>query len=237
MKNILILEASQSLAEQTRLLVQVNFPEINCSTCTDLIEAQKLALTDYRSVFCINLERAQGTGLEFAVWLRKIPVYRQTPIIFCAVGVEQSVAAINQVKCLNYILRPNLESELPKALAEAFAVHAAGGTDSDSEFISLNTKGARFKVKLEDIVYIEVNNKIVHVITTEHRFELKRVPLQEIVDQLPQMMFQQCHRSFIINIKCISSVETSGRTTVLRLKNIEQLIPVGTRYVEKFVSR
>jgi two-component system response regulator LytT len=237
MKNVLIFEVNQQLAGQSSQLIAASFPELSCCICTSAKEAHEQALIDYRSVIVINLDLPDGEGLQFALWLRKIPVYRQTPIIFVAASVEFSVAAINQVKCLNYILWPNLAAELPRAIAEALTLLVAGVYTAESDYINLSTKGARFKIKLADIIYIEINNKVAAIVTTEHSFQLKRVSLQLIEDQLPEMMFQQCHRSYIVNIAFISSVESMGRSTVLRLKNIEQPIPVGIRYLERFISR
>jgi len=82
----------------------------------------------------------------------------------------------------------------------------------DSFYIKV--KNTLEKVTLTDIQWIEVVNRDCIVHTIEKPLTV-RISLTELIAKLPETLFLQVHRSFIVNIKHIGSVDlTNNRITI-----------------------
>lgn len=62
------------------------------------------------------------------------------------------------------------------------------------------------KVNFDDIVYLEADGRYTQIITKDKKY-LIRKPLQELFKRLNAHQFVQSHRSFILNLKLVTSVD------------------------------
>lgn len=207
------------------------------ATCRSAIEAQKVLESEQVDLIFVDINMPDMTGLEFVRSLTS-----SHHIVFTTAHSEYALEGF-KLNAIDYLLKPFTYDEFMKASQKAISLvdlvercHAAESTiakneaeSADKEFISVKADYKTQLVKIADIVYLESAGEYVRLhiegsstITTLFR-------LKNMETSLPQDLFLRVHRSYIVNIKRISSY-TKGR---IFLDNGEY-IPLGENYKERF---
>lgn len=207
------------------------------AACRSAIEAQKVLESEHVDLIFVDINMPDMTGLEFVRTLTSTHY-----IVFTTAHPEYALEGF-KLNAIDYLLKPFTYDEFMKASQKAISLvdlvercHAAESTiakneaeSTDKEFISVKADYKTQLVKIADIVYLESAGEYVRLhiegsstITTLFR-------LKNMETSLPQDLFLRVHRSYIVNIKRISSY-TKGR---IFLDNGEY-IPLGENYKERF---
>ncbi|MGN1343462.1 MAG: LytR/AlgR family response regulator transcription factor [Traorella sp.] len=123
---------------------------------------------------------------------------------------------------LGYITKPVDDHILKQYLQKAVQFHA-----NQAESLIVSIKNQKFAIKIKDIIYIESDDHKVTIYTEEKSYTLYQ-KLSELIKELPSQ-FEQCHKSFLVNMKWIHSIEYK----TVNLRNGKQ-IPISRTYREKF---
>ena len=85
-----------------------------------------------------------------------------------------------------------------------------------------------------DIIYISVMNHKVIVYMKDEKIEIGNT-LREVAERLPMPPFLKCHRSFIVNMRFISSVE---KTSFIMSNGDEAMMAVRERgqYKDEYLN-
>jgi two-component system, LytTR family, response regulator len=97
-------------------------------------------------------------------------------------------------------------------------------TDNDA-FIFLKTEYRLEKVNFEDILYIESRGDYVYVVMKETKV-LTLMTLKNISEKLPEEKFIRVHKSYVVAINKIDSLEKG------RIRINDSLIPIGDTFRE-----
>lgn len=207
------------------------------AACRSAIEAQRVLESEHVDLIFVDINMPDMTGLEFVRTLTSTHY-----IVFTTAHPEYALEGF-KLNAIDYLLKPFTYDEFMKASQKAISLvdlvercHAAESTiakneaeSTDKEFISVKADYKTQLVKIADIVYLESAGEYVRLhiegsstITTLFR-------LKNMETSLPQDLFLRVHRSYIVNIKRISSY-TKGR---IFLDNGEY-IPLGENYKERF---
>ena len=207
------------------------------AACRSAMEAQKVLESEHVDLIFVDINMPDMTGLEFVRTLTSTHY-----IVFTTAHPEYALEGF-KLNAIDYLLKPFTYDEFMKASQKAISLvdlvercHAAESTiakneaeSTDKEFISVKADYKTQLVKIADIVYLESAGEYVRLhiegsstITTLFR-------LKNMETSLPQDLFLRVHRSYIVNIKRISSY-TKGR---IFLDNGEY-IPLGENYKERF---
>jgi len=82
-----------------------------------------------------------------------------------------------------------------------------------SPIITLTSNGENYKTRIEDILYIKSEHVYANVYLKENKRPLLvRKSLKLLKEELPQKQFVQPHRSYLVNIDCISSWDKNSIT-------------------------
>lgn len=89
-------------------------------------------------------------------------------------------------------------------------------------------------VDIQDVVYFQADDKYTVVMTADREF-LIRTPLKELLEQLDLQQFWQIHRSTLVNVQAIQSVqrELTGRCA-LKLKTRSEVLIVSRAFAHLF---
>lgn len=92
-------------------------------------------------------------------------------------------------------------------------------------YITVNYKGTVAKVLSTQIIYIE---SLGHTITihTENKDYIGQNKFKDICDLLAQHGFVQCHKSYMVNMRCIESIEKNSCINIINGVKI----PIGRKY-------
>ena len=207
------------------------------AVCRSAREGQKVLEQNKVDLIFVDINMPDMNGLEFVRSLTSTHY-----IVFTTAHPEFAIEGF-KLNAIDYLLKPFTFEEFMKAAQKAISLvdlvercHAAESAiaqneaeSSDKEYISVKADYKTQLVKISDIVYLESAGEYVRLhiegsstITTLFR-------LKNMEASLPQENFLRVHRSYIVNLRRISSY-TKGR---IFLDNGEY-IPLGENYKERF---
>ncbi len=101
--------------------------------------------------------------------------------------------------------------------------------EANNEFLFLKSDYKIKRINFNDILYIEGLKDYVKVYTSTHaKPVLSLTSLKSLEGKLPAGNFMRVHRSFIVNLEKINTIERS------RIVFDKTYIPVSDQYKEKF---
>lgn len=137
-------------------------------------------------------------GIEVAQEIRKHD--STSKIIFLTSSPEFAVDSYS-VKAANYLLKPVEPDKLFQALNDIMA-----NLPRSTRSIAVKTANGIHRIKLQDIEYIEAQNKHVLFILTNGTALESIEPLHIYSDRLlTDKRFFKCHRSYVVNMQHIDS--------------------------------
>ena len=179
-------------------------------------------------VLFLDINMPMITGLEFS---KTIPP--STRIIFTTAYNQYAVEGF-RLNALDYLLKPINYIEFLQAANKAqewFKLKNNENNETDTAATSIFIKsGYRMeKIQFEDILYIENQKDYV-------KFHLENIKepvsslmsMQSLEEKLPDKQFMRVHRSFIVNLDKIKTIE---RNCIVFGK---EYIPVSESYKSKF---
>ena len=188
--------------------------------------APPLLRTVYRTVVGI-LFTSVAVGAEvIAVWL----ALETIPAAFAATIPARclTIAAVYVCFVLWYWSAARSEWEhsrwIPTNASDAEIKPAegavAGQTPEPLDRITVRGAGGRIEViGVDEIVYLQAEGDYVAIVTTAGRW-LKEGTMKSFEETLPRERFVRVHRSYIVSVKHISRIETSGREHTLSLRGV-----------------
>ena len=207
------------------------------ATCRSAIEAQQILEEQKIDLIFVDINMPDLNGIDFVRSLAG-----NYYVIFTTAYSEFALEGF-KLNAIDYLLKPFTYDEFTKAIQKVVSLvdlvnrcHAAENAmaaneaeSADKEYISVKADYKTQLVRIADIVYLESASEYVRLhiegsatITTLFR-------LKNMETTLPQDSFLRAHRSYIVNLKRISSY-TKGR---IFLDNGEY-IPLGENYKERF---
>ena len=210
------------------------------ATCRSAIEAQQILEEQKIDLIFVDINMPDLNGIDFVRSLAG-----NYFVIFTTAYSEFALEGF-KLNAIDYLLKPFTYDEFTKAIQKVVSLvdlvnrcHAAENAmaaneaeSADKEYISVKADYKTQLVRIADIVYLESASEYVRLhiegsatITTLFR-------LKNMETTLPQESFLRVHRSYIVNLKRISSY-TKGR---IFLDNGEYR-PLGENYKERFFER
>ncbi|MEE1943529.1 LytTR family DNA-binding domain-containing protein [Pedobacter sp. KR3-3] len=212
-------------------LAKVPFLELVHST-TDPLEALNKVMEGGIDLIFLDIQMPELSGLQFM----KI-VGTKCQVILTTAYSEYALEGFEN-NAIDYLLKPVSFERFYKAAEKAQFVLKALATDSQSsaltapseketDHIFVKTEYKLVRVNTADIVYVEgMQNYIVICTHTEKITSLQTMKKTE--EQLPSTQFLRVHKSFIVALNKISSIERN------RIYIADQVIALGDVYKDAF---
>jgi DNA-binding LytR/AlgR family response regulator len=185
----------------------------------------------------INLE-GELTGIDLA---RIFQGQRQTPIIFItSFDDKETFVKAKQTGPYAYLIKP-FEPETLQRSIELAVQHAYADGDQvfDSQEVLLASscffvkdRNKLIKVRLEEILWVEVEDKYCMLHTTDRKFTLRQ-SLKDLAEKLDPSIFVQTHRSFIVNASEIEDIDLS--LFIVKINGTE--VPLGRAHKDELIKR
>ena len=148
-------------------------------------------------------------------------------VIFTTAYPEYAVEGFN-LDAVDYLLKPISYSRFSKAVEKFLRSSAIPASDNDV-FLLVKSGKKEFRVKVEQILYIESMGDYVRLVTTTQAIIVHGTMLQ-FLELLPSNQFSRIHKSFIINLELIDYFE--GNIISLKGKKLS----IGKSYREGFLA-
>lgn len=192
---------------------------------TNAISAAEFLRSSEVDIMFLDVEMPEMTGLELIKTLNTRP-----KIILITVSEKYALDAF-EYEVSDYLLKPVVYSRFLKAVTKiSEAVLPAQEDTPGSNNIFLKVESRLVNVNLDEIDSVEAQGDYIQVCAGTKKY-LVHSTLAAMEQKLSNPKFMRVHRSFIINIEKISSIEDN--TLVVSAK----VIPVGNVYKDELMKR
>jgi DNA-binding LytR/AlgR family response regulator len=173
------------------------------AACKNAIEASAALQHNPVDLVFLDIQMPKLTGIEF---LKNLP--NPPPVIFTTAFPEYAIEGY-ELNVLDYLLKPISFERFFKAVVKAQAfLNQRSKTDTKTAepyfFIKSNQKLE--KIYIDDILFIEAlsNYVILHTSTKKH---IVYMSFKGIESQLPAGLFLKIHKSFIVAVSAIQTID------------------------------
>ena len=164
--------------------------------------------------------------------LRSLPQHPQ--VIFTTAFREYAVDGFD-MNAVDYLLKPFSFERFLQAVNKAYNLISpelsgettAGDHPDDDLFVKSNGKIVRIRVR--DIYYIEALKEYIRIFTTEGN-QVVYQTMQSMEEKLPPDLFFRIHRSYIIGLRHIKSIE--GNSVLVH----KTQLPISRYIKEQFIK-
>jgi two-component system response regulator LytT len=189
--------------------------------------------------------KGEMNGIETAEIVRNdftIPV-----IFLTAYADEDTLQKAKVTEPYGYILKPFKEIDLHTSIEMAIYKHkkelevikerdllysVVDNNDPSHDFIFVKSNSKLVKINTKDIFFIEALKDYVVINTLDTRFTIHST-MKEIEQKMGKKDFIRVHRSFIVRLDKIASIDYPN----LNLENDKKSIPIGGSYREDLNSK
>lgn len=171
--------------------------------CADAMSAYSLLQETPVDVLLLDIEMPGMTGLELTRHLKERPI-----IIFTTSKKEYAVEAF-ELNVADYIVKPVTPSRFIQAIDRARDILESNKEQMDlagDEFIFIRDSNVVRRLKLDDILFAEAMGDYVKLHTAQ-KFYAIHTKLKSVEERLPAGKFQRVHRSFIVAISKIDTIQ------------------------------
>jgi len=176
----------------------------------------------------INL-KGETDGIEVANRLRE-GVGATVPIIFLtSMDDGETFGRAKESSPYAYLLKPIDRYSLQHAIELALMKTLATREQQTSRALETALQSGRnlfikeqkklFKVCVDNILVVEVDGRYCNIHTSERRL-LVRSSLTQLLEKLPDDLFLQTHRNFLVNVNDISEIDLEDGLVVTSLKPV-----------------
>ena len=149
-------------------------------------------------------------------------------IIFTTAHSEYAIQSY-EVAAVDYLLKPFDFARFLMAVTKA-KTRLSPQPIAGSDFFFVNTGSQKRRLVYNEICYIEGEGNYVKYVTKTESV-LVRASIRETLAQLPESLFVQIHRSFIVSLQYIDKIEDN------HVYIANKMIPVGATWRDAFLKR
>jgi DNA-binding LytR/AlgR family response regulator len=197
--------------------------------CKSAFEAMDFLSKNEVDLMFLDINMPELSGMELIRSLTKKP-----EVIFTTAYSEFAIEGF-KVDALDYLLKPIGYTDFLKAANKAKSYFetlkkANGRTNSeDDQCLFVKSEYKIVRINLNDIKYIESMREYVRIYTLNSKPIMTLMSMKSLEEKLPVEQFMRIHRSFIVNLKQITTIE---RSRIIFDRDI--YIPVSEQYKDKF---
>ena len=195
---------------------------------SNAIEAYHHLQNNYVDLIFLDIEMPEMTGIE----LTKALSGKETIIIFTSSNKDYALEAF-ELNIADYILKPLMPARFLQAVSKAQSILDSRKEDVEvtkDEFLFVRDSNITRRLKLDDIFYAEAMGDYVKFYTREKMFAIHGT-MKSAEERLPKDNFIRVHRSFIIAVDKIDTLQDGG------IMINGKFIPVADNYRKSLNTR
>ncbi|HNV53085.1 MAG TPA: LytTR family DNA-binding domain-containing protein, partial [Tenuifilaceae bacterium] len=178
----------------------------------------------------LDIQMPELTGIQL------MKVLDNPPQVIFTTAYDNYAIKSYELDAVDYLLKPIEFDRFLKAIEKSWKriergqsveVNKVEQTSSKDTFIFIKTEHRVQRVEISEILYIEGMKNYLRVVTRTDKF-MTLQNFKSICELLPVNQFMRVHKSFVIAVDKIDSIERS------RIRIGKQLIPIGDTYKKDF---
>lgn len=201
------------------------------STCEDAICAHKVLHEEEIDLLFLDINMPKLSGIAFLKNLNNAPL-----VIFTTAYSEYALEGY-ELNAIDYLKKPFSFERFCKAYYKAeelirlkLAANATSpDSDSGNNFLFIKSNKKTIKVRFSEIMYIEGLGDYIKIHLAANKL-VTNLSMKKIFNLLPENQFYRIHKSFIVSLDNIESLE-GNMVSVNGTK-----LPVGNSYRQDFLG-
>jgi DNA-binding LytR/AlgR family response regulator len=207
------------------------------STFNNAIDAVSFINQNNVDLIFLDIQMPHFSGIDFLNTIEKKPL-----VIFTTAYSDYAVEGFN-LGAVDYLVKPIPFHRFLKSVVRAqqvvnpntAAVQAISenttAPELEQDFMFVRAEYENVKMNFADILFIEGLKDYVKIYTTDNKFTLTLISLIKLENLLSSKGFSRIHRSYIINIKHVKSIQKN------KVLISDKRIPISESYKNAFFER
>jgi DNA-binding LytR/AlgR family response regulator len=197
------------------------------ASCKSAFEAMKVITIQQIDLMFVDIQMPDLTGVDF------VKAWGEGQKIIFTTAFEQYALEGFKVDALDYLLKPFGYEEFLKSAIKAknhfeLLEKANQKPISTEDYLFVKSDYKLRKIKLTDILYIEGLREYIKIVINNDNPVISLLSMKSLEEKLPSNRFMRVHRSFIVNLDYVNTVER-GRIVFGKV-----YVQVSEQYKEKF---
>ncbi|CAA9197168.1 LytR/AlgR family response regulator transcription factor [Flavobacterium collinsii] len=205
-------------------------------TFNNAIDAVSFINQNNVDLIFLDIQMPHFSGIDFLNTIEKKPL-----VIFTTAFSDYAVEGFN-LGAVDYLVKPIPFHRFLKSVVRAQQVlHPAttvqaisentAGAETEQDFMFVRAEYENVKMNFSDILFIEGLKDYVKIYTIDNKFTLTLISLIKLENLLSNKGFSRIHRSYIINIKHVKSIQKN------KVLISDKRIPISESYKTAFFER
>jgi DNA-binding LytR/AlgR family response regulator len=172
--------------------------------CANAMDAYNLLQGQPVDLILLDIEMPGMTGLELTKNLGN-----KRPVIIFTTSKKEYAAEAFELNVADYIVKPVTPARFIQAIDKAREIIESNAEEfkmNDDEFIFFRDSNIVRRLKLDDILFAEAMGDYVKLYTAQKFFAI-HTTLKLVEERLPASKFLRVHRSYIVAISKIDTVQ------------------------------
>ncbi|RZK58337.1 MAG: response regulator transcription factor [Pedobacter sp.] len=186
-------------------------PSLNLiAECANAKEGLSKILTNSVDLLLLDIEMPEMDGIELAKSLGQ----KQPMIIFTTAKRDYAVDAFD-LKVVDFITKPISPSRFLQSIEKAKEIFQQKNeklAQQPDDFLFIRDSNTVRRINVNDILFLEAKGDYVKISVRDKHYHIHS-SLKSVEDKLPKHIFLRVHRSFIINVSKIDTIE--GGTLII----------------------
>lgn len=231
MAKILVVEDNDLQRKNLKSMLQELGQEYHILDSPSANHALELLKSNSIDLFYIDIQLHNESGLKLAKYIRKIPGYDLTWIVFITSHVNYMFEAFKEVHCYDYVLKPYDKLIIHNMTQKLLSSKSKSINEAEKrKYIFVDIDRAMARIFVDDIVFIEVFGKNCVIHTTMGQYEIKNMSLAKLLNMLPENCLIQSHRSYAVNMNYIRDINKTQACWEISFNNYGKNALVGNKY-------
>lgn len=206
------------------------------NTFNNAIDAIAVINNSNVDLIFLDIEMPHFSGIDFLNAIDKKPL-----IIFTTAYSDYAVEGFN-LGAVDYLVKPIPFHRFLKSVMRAQQLFQSQNSTStvipkivapemEPDFMFVRSEYENVKINFSDILFIEGLKDYVKIYTSDNKFTLTLISLIKLENTLSSKGFSRIHRSYIINIKYVKSIQKN------KVLIADKRIPISESYKNAFFER
>jgi two-component system LytT family response regulator len=227
--NCIIVDDNKMARTAIRLMIeQVDFLHL-LHECENPVDAFNILQTEEIDLVFLDVEMPEMSGVDLIKNLEKRPLF-----ILISAKKEYAVEAF-ELNVADYIIKPVSLARFTMAVSRAKELYDSKhkkveGPASDKNYIFARANGVLAKINIDDIKYVQALGDYVSIYTSTKHYTIHST-LKGMEEKLPKNKFYRLHRSYLVAIDQIETVEEN--TAYVGKQNL----PIGEQFKKGLLQK
>jgi two-component system LytT family response regulator len=205
------------------------------TTFTNAIDAISIINQTEIDLIFLDIEMPHFSGIDFINAIEKKPL-----IIFTTAYSDYAVEGFN-LGAVDYLVKPIPFNRFLKAVLRAQQIFTpnslptpnqiTSAPEIEHDFMFVRAEYENVKINFSDILFIEGLKDYVKIYTTDNKYTLTLISLIKLENLLSSKGFARIHRSYIINIKHVKSIQKN------KVLITDKRLPISESYKASFFEK